>query len=36
MSVVSVISVCFSVMSCLVGGGVVFKLIDTGKRAAGF
>lgn len=32
MSVISIISVCVSVVSCLVGGGVVFKLIDVGKQ----
>ena len=32
MNVISVISVCVSVVSCLIGGGVIFKLIDIGKQ----
>ena len=32
MSIISIISVCVSVIGCLVGGGVIWKMIDIGKQ----
>lgn len=32
MNIISIISVCVSVLGCFVGGGVVWKLIDIGRQ----
>ena len=32
MSIIPIISVCVSVIGCLVGGGVIWKMIDIGKQ----
>lgn len=32
MSIISIISVCVSVIGCLVGGGVIWKMIDIGRQ----
>lgn len=33
MSIISIISVCVSVIGCLVGGGAIWKLIDIGRQS---
>lgn len=32
MGIISIISVCVSVIGCLVGGGAIWKLIDIGRQ----
>lgn len=34
MSLIPVVSSSISVLSCLVGGGVIWKLIDVGRQSA--